>query len=252
VSGPTQGTVEALRRAWEAADRDEVNRPAAAGRRGGDAMATAALRPSTARRDELAPDPERIWRAVAGELPPDEVRSLAAAAAADPDLAQAWRLAHELQAAMPRPVTRGARLLRFPTLAPALRWAVAATVVVAFGAGLWHQLGPSRGEPQPVLRGEPGGSITSALPDGAALPRHDFVLRWTPLPDPETRYTVRVTTADLELVTVASDLARPEFRVPAADLAAIAAGATLLWQVDGRLPDGRVVSSATATARLGN
>jgi hypothetical protein len=236
MSWPPEGSAEALRRAWAAADRDE--------RAGADPGLAA---------PEDPPDAERIWRAVAGELPPAEVQVLVAAAARDPAVAQAWRLAHELQVAMARDAAPGARLLplRSLRLSPALRWAIAATLAVTLGAGLWLRLAPDAGGPGPVVRGgEPGLSIAAAVADGAALSRHDLVLRWTPLADPQARYSLRVTTADLQLVAEVADLDRAEHQLPADALRSIPAGATLLWQVDGSLPDGRVVSSPTATVRL--
>ena len=226
--GP-ETAVDTLRRAWAEADRDEE--PTGEGPSGIDA--------------------ERIWRAVAGDLPPEEVHVLAAAAARDPEVARAWRLARELQAAMPERRRELGRLLRFPGLTPAVRWAAAAALAIALGTGLWVRLVAPEPTVDPGVRGtDTGAPLASALPDGGPLSRHDFTLRWAPLADPRARYTLQVTTEDLGFVAEAADLAVPQHRVPTAALAALPAGTRLLWQVDGRLPDGRVLSSTTATVVL--
>jgi hypothetical protein len=222
---PDRTAVDALRRAWAAADEEAA--PGASG--------------------AAEIDADRIWRAAAGELPPAEVQALADLAARDPAVAQAWRLARELQAAMPAAEsTRRGGLLRFPGAAGApLRWALVATLAVALGTGLWLRLGPHAGET--TLRGgEAVLAIAPGVPDGAELSRRNLVLRWTPLPDPEARYTLRLTTGNLALLAEARDLPAAEYRVPPQALAGVPAGNTLLWQVDGRLPDGRVVSSSTS------
>jgi hypothetical protein len=233
VSRRAEGsTVEALRRAWAAADAEA---------RAGEPVTTGGERPAS----------ERIWRAVAGELPPAEVRELAAAAARDGEVAEAWRLARELHAALPadaaRVLTRTPWRVGSAAGAP-LRWALAATLAAAIGAGLWLRLGPvgGSGGEQPIRGGEPAQQIAPAIPDGAVLSRRDLVLRWSPLSDGEARYTLRLTTAELEVLAEARDLAAAEYRVPAELLEGVPAGSTLLWQVDARLPDGRVLSSSTA------
>ena len=226
---PDRAAVEALRRAWAAADEEALT----------GATGVAEI------------DADRIWRAVAGELPPAEAQEIAELAARDPAVAQAWRLAHELHAALPAAEsTRRGSLLRFPGAAAGapLRWALVATLAVALGTGLWLRLGPPAGE---TLRGgEAVLAITPRVADGAELSRRDLVLRWTPLPGSEARYTLRLTTGDLALLAEARDLPAAEYRVPPSALAGVPAGSTLLWQVDGRLPDGRVVSSSTSRLTL--
>lgn len=212
-----RSTVDALRRAWAQADSEEPAGPAGS----------------------EAPDADRIWRAVAGELPAAEVRALADEAARDAEVAQAWRLARELHAASAAGEA-GGRVLRFPRLTAPLRWAVAATLALGLGLGLWLRSAPE----EPLMRGgEAEPALAPRVPEGASLPRGAFVLRWTAMPAPEARYTLRLTTARLELVAEVRDLATAEYRLPAEALAGLPAGSTLFWQVDARLPDGRVVSS---------
>lgn len=214
-----RSVVDALRRSWAAADREQVGTEA----------------------PRVAADAERIWRAVSGELPPEEVQALAEEAARDAELAHAWRLALELRASMPQPSAER-RLVRFPAAGAPLRWAIAATLAVAIGAGLWLRLDQG---PVVIRGGEPGSTIAALVAEGSPLSRRDFHLRWTPLADRGARYTLRLTTADLRLIAEAPDLATADHQVPPRALAGVPPGATLLWQVDARLPGGAVVSSTT-------
>ena len=92
--------------------------------------------------------------------------------------------------------------------------------------------------------------MESLIGDDVTLPRNEFRLRWTPGP-PDTRYQVRVTTEDLQVLTVAADLPSAEdYVVPAESLATLASGNRVLWQVDARLPGGERMSSATFTTRI--
>ena len=223
-----ESRMESLRRAWAAADDREAG-PGAA--------------PDAA-------DEERVWRAVAGELPAEELESLVEAAARDPELARSWRLARELHAA--GAAASGARVVSFPSRAVPLRWAAAAALLVlGLGIGLW--LGP--GPPVPGGSEWRGGSqreIAPLTPEGATLPRREFVLRWTPLPEPEARYSLRVTTAALALVAEARELTAAEYRIEPAALAGQPAGSRFFWQVEARLPGGRVVSSPAFAVALGD
>ena len=51
---------------------------------------------------ECSPDDvDRVWRAVAGELPTAERRSLVERLSNEPALAEAWRMAHQVQRPVP-------------------------------------------------------------------------------------------------------------------------------------------------------
>lgn len=209
-------------------------------------------------------DPERIWRAAAGESSAEEIRALARDATTDPGLSLAWRLARELGAGGEEsdhapgavaPIDRTPRVWRqwrpWPIAA-----ALAAAVLVVVGLRLLAPDGPA---PEPVWRdgdaiggGGGGGGIGASATlvpeggDGALLPRGAFVLRWREPGthrDPSTRYTVRITTADLGLVYEDSDLESPHASVPEAALAPWPAGTTFYWQVEARSPDGGRISS---------
>ena len=92
-------------------------------------------------------------------------------------------------------------------------------------------------------------SVESLIDADAALPRDQFRLRWTPGP-PDTRYQVRVTTEDLQVLTVAADLPVAEVVVPGDSLSPVASGGRVLWQVNARLPGGGTISSATFVTRV--
>jgi hypothetical protein len=116
---------------------------------------------------------------------------------------------------------------------------------VLVAVGLLRVMGPSgyRGDGGPVLR--------SLVPAAAALPRDAARLRWELAPAaPGARFDVRVTGADLTVITEATDLAAPELLVPREALAALPPGALLYWQVDATLPGGGRLRSPTFTARL--
>jgi hypothetical protein len=82
-------------------------------------------------------DLERIWRAVAGELPAPERRDLVDRMASDPALAEAWRVAHDLSrsAARARRATPARRDMPWWTQP----WGAAAAVAVALVAGFLLQ-----------------------------------------------------------------------------------------------------------------
>jgi hypothetical protein len=187
---------------------------------------------------------ERILRAAAGEASAAEIEALARAAATDPATSFAWRLARGL-----RDEPRATALAAVPapaTAAPGRSWrpgriaaALAAALLVALGLGIFL---PDR--PDPGWRaGGPDLELVPSGEDGARRPRAALLLRWQQLPDPATRYAVRVTTGDLELVFQAEDLVAKEITVPESALVPYPAGTILYWQVEARGPDGTLQTS---------
>ena len=189
-------------------------------------------------------DRDRVWRAVSGDMPADERRTLVERLATDPGLAEAWRVADELwsasQGAAARVADTPARLWR-PT------WlAAAALLVLAVGAGVVIQdTAPAEDE----FRSGGGYVVESLVPFEATLPRENVRLRWSPGPE-GSRYAVRVTTEDLRVLDTATDLTVPELVVAPERFAAIPPGTRVLWQVDAALPGGGTVSSRTFVARV--
>jgi hypothetical protein len=257
---PDDATVERLREAFRASDAPE--------------------------REGEPVDADRIWLAVTGESSPEERREVIARVAADPAWATAWRLAHALSQAAanapqeaptalaptpdthaaanapqdasatlaPTPDTRarrdtgrpGARARRFRFAWSRPAWgavATAALVLIVVGVSL------QPGNDTPTVRGGDTLAVVSRLPEEAPLPRADLVLRWSEGPA-GTRWALQLSSEDLSLVHRADSLATSEYRVPAEVLAALPAGTKLLWQVEARLPDGRVQRSATFVNRI--
>ena len=192
--------------------------------------------------DELR---ERIWLAVSGELPATERRELVDRTASDEGCAEAWRVANELW--------QGLQALQGGTVAPASapRWkspwlAAAAALLVSTAVGVvWLLNGPSGDE----FRAAPDYVVESLVPADMPLPREAFRLRWTPGPT-GSRYQIRVTTDDLQLLAMPVDLTAAETVLDPAVLANVPAGATVLWQVDVLLPTGQRITSPTFLTRV--
>lgn len=191
-------------------------------------------------------DHDRIWRAVRGELEPNEVAELADRAGRSPETAQAWRLALEMSRRLDRstpdlviPIKRRRPLRRITGLA------AAAIVVVGLAAVLYRAVTPA---PAPVYRTVGETEIVSLLAPGAALPRDDFVLRWAAMED--ATYEIVVTDASLAIVDQAAYLENAEYRIPETALALLAAGAEVWWTVEATTPEGRRVVSPTFVARV--
>ena len=198
----------------------------------------------TAREEPSAAELEQIWQAVSGELPAPERLELVERSASDPALAEAWRVAQELWRAVPQPVPTPARDARSWTRS----WmAAAAVLLVGVAVGLFLQLSPDRRDS--AFRDSDRYVIEPLVQPDATLPRDAFRLRWTPGPQ-DSRYQVRVTSEDLQVLTTVSDLTVPELVLDRDLLTSVAPGARVLWQVDVTLPGGETVSSQTFTVRV--
>ncbi|MEZ5283844.1 MAG: hypothetical protein R2712_03330 [Vicinamibacterales bacterium] len=197
----------------------------------------AALAAAPAEGDEAGKtEAARIFDALHGELDAEERRAVIASIAQDPEAAEAWRLAHDL--APPAEVS-------VHTPAPAApaswRW-LGLAAGIALVLGLAWQFVP-RPADAPVYRGEPAGDIASLLPAGVPLARTSPVLRWTPLDG--ARYHVRLFAVDLRPLAEADGLLTAEYVLPPDVLAALAPGATLLWQVEARVSGAEPLVSPT-------
>ena len=191
---------------------------------------------------------ERIWLAVSGALTPEERRELVERTVTDPGCAEAWRVAQRVVAGV-----AGFRGWwgRGACTRPATRWAprwLAAAAVLLLGTtiGVVSLLNRPPGD---EFRASPGFVVESLVPADMALPRDAFRLRWTPGPE-GSRYQVRVTTEDLQVLATAADLTAPEFAVEPAVLAGLPGGASVFWQVDVSLPNGERLTSSTFITRV--
>ncbi|RKH54157.1 hypothetical protein [Corallococcus aberystwythensis] len=223
----------------------------------------------TALRDDDAPgepvDAERVWLAVTQALPAEERRAVIEKVAADPAWAQAWRLAKAMsqaaaEAQKASTVAEAEAPAKVVPLAarrePARRvwqgrpaWAaMAATLVVLVGTVVVLRQ-QQAGEDPERIRGGATEAIASGVPEATALPREQFVLRWSGVPQ-AVSWSVQVSSEDLKLFHRAERLEAREYTVPADVLGALPAGARILWQVEARLPDGSLQRSSTFVNRL--
>jgi hypothetical protein len=193
--------------------------------------------------DASPEDVERVWSAVAGELPVEERRQLVERTATEPSLAQAWRIAHELHQAQGG--YGGATMPRSSSWWPAALMGIAATLILAAGVRVLY----FDRTPADVYRDSGRFVIESQLATDATLPRDAFVLKWKPGPQ-GSRYLVRVTTEDLQVLMTAPELTAAELTVPSATLAPVPAGGRVLWQVVMSPPGGEAVSSQTFVTRV--
>jgi hypothetical protein len=190
------------------------------------------------------PDPARLWDGAHGALDAADRDALLDHVAGCGACIEAWRLARAVagdDVALPESAA--------PSRA---RWWVAGGAAVAAAAALvvWSRAGGDADAPHPpTFRGETS-PIASAIGDREVLPRDAFTLRWQPV-GPDARYRVIVMTEALDPIHDATVVGAPELTVPAAQLASVAAGATLLWRVEASPPGAAPVRSATFLVRLG-
>jgi len=197
----------------------------------------------------VCPAPEKIWDAVQGALPADEVREIVLHTAVCAACAEDWRLAHTLQtedavaaAAPPAPLRFAPRFNRLRN------WglAAAAALALAFVGLQWFRNPlPPTSSPGTTYR---GAQVVIASQVAQALPRDRFLLKWSAPAGAgaDAAYAVKVSTEDdLRVLASADGLKATEYLVPASVLAGLPAGARLLWEVETDLPDAGHVKSRT-------
>jgi hypothetical protein len=200
----------------------------------------------------VCPAPEKVWDAVHGKLPADEVREIVQHTAACAACAEDWRLAHMMQGqeeaveAVPAPLRFAPRSVSFHRLRTFGLAAAAALALVFVGVQYFQapqQQGPKQSD---TYREEPRQiKLESLVPAGTPLDRDHFVLRWT-APVAGATYIIRVTTEeDTRPVASVEGLKAAEYQVPASALKDIPGGSRLLWRVEADLPESGHVSSPT-------
>lgn len=210
--------------------------------------------PTTAKAPEDCPDQETIWAAAAGEVSAEERRRVVSHLSTCAECAHAWRLAWALQAEMRAEAEESAShnghangvvegpWKRWKQLAPHV--AAAALLLVALGVGVMIQQ-PETPPPAPVHRGVVDQEIQSLIPEGEALPREDFVLRWD-FPDDDAIYDLRVMTPDLrEVLHEKRAIHGLSYEVPARELREIAPSEGVVWTVQARSADGVLLAEKT-------
>jgi hypothetical protein len=191
----------------------------------------------------VGPDDGRIFDAVHGELSDTERQAIVDQLWRDPDAAEAWRLARELEP----PVPASTRVTTMEGSGAPWRWlGLAAGIVLAVGVA-W-QLAPWRTTEAPVYRSGDGRGIASLLPEDTPLSRTAPTLRWTPIDG--AQYRVRVLTADLQPLAEAERLTVAEYTLPADVVAGVPANTPLLWQVEAVRTGAAPLVSPTFSVRL--
>jgi hypothetical protein len=231
----------------------------------------------TGARGAECPNPARVWEAACGRLATRDLGEVADHAARCPRCAQELRAArrvaeqigelapfrapqprlHQLAERVGEVVSRAMAIGRqarsgaaagtpaaWRPLAVTAAVAAAACVAVLLLLPAAPVLPPGLSQPRADVA---AGIVPLLVPDGRRLPRDDFVLRWQELEG--ARYDVRVMTTDLDEIAVVTDLKATELRL-GEELAGLAAGTTLLWQVEAYLPSGERVPSLTFRAQL--
>lgn len=197
------------------------------------------------------PEPDLIWEAVRGELPPEEVREIVDHVAVCSPCAEDWRIAKAFEeesrtletaetadaadiAEAPSNVIRPS----FSRFRPWLAAAAAALVLTVAGI----QLRPEK----PVYRGDDGAVVTLATPSAS---RESFVLAWEPAAGAES-YELLVSTPDLATVDHPTGLTATQHRVPESRLSSIPSGTRIRWLVTAVYPDGSKTPSPAAATTL--
>ncbi len=190
------------------------------------------------------PPPDILWQARDGGLEPEARRAIIAHTAACAECAEAWRVAGDLGAGEQLETTAAVRRAWLPAVG------VAAAILLATGLFVMrHRFSPGGGGGEEVMRSGEQLAIRSLTPEDRPAPRSGLILSWTPGPE-GTRYDVSVATADLEVIARGRGLNETRFEVPEIGLRELPAGASLIWRVEARLPDGSVVVSPAFLVRL--
>ncbi|HSK75954.1 MAG TPA: zf-HC2 domain-containing protein [Thermoanaerobaculia bacterium] len=194
---------------------------------------------------EPHPEPDTIWSAVRGELPPNELREVVEHTAMCASCAEDWRLAAEFErqaaaeTAKPAPNVVYGRFRQWRPIAAAAAMAAGILIVVGIQTRDRSDL-----MQEPGYRNEQRTEVRSLLPEGQALPRQAAELRWSPVPG-ASLYNVQVTTEDLRVVASQESLSKTEYRLPESALTGLPAGSQILWQVEAVFPDGTRQTSET-------
>jgi len=188
---------------------------------------------------------EAIWKSAHRELERREEDVILMHVGECPACAASWRMARDLALdAADRPA---APVNKMPRRMAWMPLAAAAVLVVAVaGVGIMW-IAPD--EQEPAYRTIEGEWLRPEIPLEEPLARDDCLLRWTPGPMGST-YKVRVTSENLEIISVGRWLDEPEFLVSATALEELPPGSRIFWQVSARLPDGHRVDSASFISRI--
>jgi hypothetical protein len=186
---------------------------------------------------EACPPSDRIWLAVRGELPPDELREIVDHVATCPACAEDWRIAMAFEEESRAGIVTPVPARRFQP------WLAAAAVILVSVVGLQLQ-GP---RPRPEYRGNEQAGVQSLVED-KTLPRDRFVLRWTPAPEAES-YTLQVSSSNLDPL-FNTEVTTTSYTVPESALAHLEPGTRILWTVTPVARGGGLLQQQTFSTRL--
>ncbi len=191
---------------------------------------------------EDAPEPERLWEALSGELDALDARDVLVRGLRSGQGHEELRLFLELERALEvEPPMEAPR--RIPG-----RW-VGGVVVLAAAALVWLLVSRPSKPPVPdsgVIRAPVSDQLDTKL-DGSTLPRDAFELRWNEAGE-QCTYAVRASTSDAHVLVDVEGVASPLLRLTPAQLERVPSGGTVLWQVDFQCEDGRGQSRTFSTA----
>lgn len=202
---------------------------------------------------------ERIFDAVSGELDEQSTREVIERTARDPEAAEVWRLAVELQRERAGSdhlgSRKGATVASFPQepergsgSQQRYAWlAVAAAVLIAALLGLFIVRGPRTQDD--TVRGGGESTVVPLIEEDQALPRSDFVLRWRPV-EGATGYNLTVATESVDVLYEQLGITGEELLVPARALASVADGGRVVWRVEAMLESGGRKTSNAFIARV--
>lgn len=189
------------------------------------------------------PDP-RIEALLAGSLSKEEAQALAQQAIDDPDLALAIRVAAAMDEARQDAATaEPPKVVRIDRAQRRSRVLAVVTIALAAAAAVFlimRPRPPAEFDDDAVRTGVDKRIRPAEGTD--RLPKDAFTLRWVGGPESAT-YDLFVTTSDLRVVYQALEQRATEHTVPAASLADLAPGTTLLWRVVAVTSDGRKIHS---------
>lgn len=195
------------------------------------------------------PEPDRIWEALRGELPPEEIREVVDHVALCASCAEDWRIAMAFEKESRNQQEKVVRPFR--TAKRFQTWiAAAAAVLVLSVGGLFYQ------QTQQTQKVVPEAGYRGTGPNLGAVaeqtcPRQACVLTWKPVEGAESYEVLVSTRAELATVADPKDLTTTRYQVPASALAGLPSGTTLQCIVTAVFPDGREeqVSSFPATVK---
>ncbi|ANM29310.1 hypothetical protein ABI59_06450 [Acidobacteria bacterium Mor1] len=195
-----------------------------------------------------APDSvvEEVWKATRGELPSDQTRELINRSITEPELAEAFRLAAEIQKEMPaEPAAAGGARSGFGSRLAALGAVAAAVIaVVLLLPVLRGPDSPASGAGEVQFRNDAELVLASPQDGGIELRRDALELTWTAGPE-GTRYDLEIAGVDLAVLHRAEGLTETRYTVPADAVAGVEPGDRLLWGIEATEPDGSRTTSRT-------